>query len=187
MAGNSNGDRQRDAADPTIVAAIETEIERIQTLKLDEARGLWRQTFKKDVPRALTRDLMVRTLCWHIQEQAFGGHDRATLRLLDGYARGKPGGTRRQRRLKPGTELVREFQGERHTVVITAEGFRWQDGDYPSLTAIARVITGTNWNGPRFFGLRVDGEADGGAANSPNKTRFPAPVRGGKASREQPA
>ena len=68
------------------------------------------------------------------------------------------------RRLKPGTELVREFQGERHTVVITAEGFRWRGEDYPSLTAIARFITGTNWNGPRFFGLREKADGPGALA-----------------------
>ena len=92
-------------------------------------------------------------LAWHIQEQAFGGHDRATLKILASYAKSVPD-TPRARRLKPGTEIVREYHGERHTVIITQEGFRWREGDYPSLTAIARIITGTNWNGPRFFGLR---------------------------------
>lgn len=68
------------------------------------------------------------------------------------------------RQVKPGTEIVREYQGERHAVIITAEGFRWREGDYPSLTAIARIITGTNWNGPRFFGLRQ--AADNAAATA---------------------
>ena len=135
-------------------AAVEAEISRIQTLKPDEVRALWRDTFKKEVPKALTRDLLVRTLCWHIQEKAFGGHSPAILKLLASYAKGRTGETNRLRRLKPGTELVREFQGERHTVVITADGFRWRDGEYSSLTAIACAITGTNWNGPLFFGLR---------------------------------
>lgn len=135
-------------------AAVDAEISRIQTLKPDEVRVLWRDTFKKEVPKALTRDLLVRTLCWQIQEKAFGGHSPAILKLLASYVKGRPSEADRLRRLKPGTELVREFQGERHTVVITAEGFRWRGEEYPSLTAIARSITGTNWNGPRFFGLR---------------------------------
>jgi Protein of unknown function (DUF2924) len=54
--------------------------------------------------------------------------------------------------------LVREYQGERHTVTVVANGFVWRDATYASLSTIARAITGTNWNGPRFFGLRIDRE-----------------------------
>jgi hypothetical protein len=152
--------------DAAVVAAVEARISRIQSLKPDEVRALWRDTFEKDVPKALTRDLLVRALCWHIQEKAFGGHSPAILKLLTSYAKGRPGGGQRLRRLKPGTELVREYQGERHTVVITGEGFRWGGQDYSSLTAIARTITGSNWNGPRFFGLREGSESQGNPAGS---------------------
>jgi hypothetical protein len=124
---------------PAAIAAVESKIQRIRVLGVEEVRALWRATFKKETPKALTRDLLVRMLCWHIQEQAFGGHSREILKLLDSYARGRPQGAERLRRLKPGTEIVREYQGERHTVVITAEGFQWRGGDYPSLTAIARA------------------------------------------------
>jgi hypothetical protein len=54
--------------------------------------------------------------------------------------------------------LVREYQGERHTVTVVANGFVWREATYASLSTIARAITGTNWNGPRFFGLRSDRE-----------------------------
>jgi hypothetical protein len=148
--------RQQAAAAPVDAAAVEAEIERIQSLRPDEVRLLWRETFQRDVPKAFTRDLLVRTLCWHIQEKTFGGHSPAMLKLLAGYAKGRPQGDRLAR-LKPGTELIREYQGERHTVVITGEGFRWRGQDYPSLTASARAITGANWTGPRFFGLREEG------------------------------
>ena len=160
-------------------AAVEAEISRIQTLKPDEVRALWRDTFKKEVPKALTRDLLVRTLCWHIQEKAFGGHSPAILKLLASYAKGRTGETNRLRRLKPGTELVREFQGERHTVVITADGFRWRDGEYSSLTAIACAITGTNWNGPRFFGLR---EKTGGPVGQAGPTGAAAKPKAGQSA-----
>ena len=90
----NNGDRQRNAADPAAIAGIESEIQQIQSLSLDEARGQWRGTFKKVVPKALTRDLLLWMLTWHIQEQAFGGHDRATLQLLNSYAKGRPDGRR---------------------------------------------------------------------------------------------
>jgi Protein of unknown function (DUF2924) len=152
-----------------VAATVYAEISRIQTLKPDEVRALWCGTFKRDVPKGLTRDLLVRTLCWHIQEKAFGGHDRATLQILAGYAKGKPD-AQKARRLKPGTEIVREYQGERHTVVVTAQGFRWRDGDYSSLTAIAQTITGINWNGPRFFGLRMAPEGVGAAPRGKRAT-----------------
>jgi hypothetical protein len=158
--------KRRGGATAPDAAAIEAEIERIQTLKPDEVRALWRETFKRDVPKALTRDLLVRTICWEIQEKAFGGHSPAMLKILASYAKGRPAEADRLRRLKPGTEIVREYQGERHTVVITGAGFRWQDRDYPSLTAIARLITGSNWNGPRFFGLREEAEAIGAAVGA---------------------
>jgi hypothetical protein len=64
-------------------------------------------------------------------------------------------------RLKAGTVLVREYQGERHTVTVVPGGFVWQGATYPSLSTTARAITGTAWNGPRFFGLRVATERDG--------------------------
>ena len=178
-------DRQRNAADPAVITAIEAEIERIRSVGLDEVRALWRATFKKEVPKALTRNLLVRMLCWRIQEKAFGGHDREILKLLDSYARGRPQGAERQRRLKPGTEIVREYQGERHTVVITAEGFRWRGGDYASLTAIARAITGTGWNGPRFFGLRTAGEGEDALATQAGAAKAnPGPGTGaGRAGR----
>ena len=87
-----------------------------------------------------------------IQEQAFGGLDRDSLRFLDGLARQSGP---RKRQLKPGTVLVRDYQGQRHTVTVSREGFDWQGTIYPSLSAIARAITGTAWSGPRFFALRA--------------------------------
>jgi hypothetical protein len=101
-------------------------------------------------------------LAYRIQEDAFGGLDRDTAKLLDRLARGeKP--SELNRRLKAGTVLVREYQGERHTVTVTTEGFVWRDTTYSSLSMIAHVITGTRWNGPRFFGLRTAGKPKGAA------------------------
>jgi hypothetical protein len=81
-------------------------------------------------------------IAWRLQERAFGGLDRESLR------RGSP-----RRRLKPGTVLVRDYQGQRHTVTVVPNGFDWQGTTYSSLSAIARAITGTAWSGPRFFAL----------------------------------
>ena len=101
---------------------------------------------------------MARFLCWDIQEQAFGGLDPETAKHLDGLAQGNKPGMDRPRRLKPGTVLLREYQGERHTVTVVANGYVWHETTYASLSTIARAITGTSWNGPRFFGLRSGGE-----------------------------
>jgi hypothetical protein len=62
-----------------------------------------------------------------------------------------------RRQLKPGTVLVRDYRGQRHTVTVAADGFEWQGMTYASLSAIARAITGTAWSGPRFFALRPNG------------------------------
>ena len=75
---------------------IEAEINQIRSLRLDELRARWRATFRSSPPPAFTKDLVVRFLCWHLQEQAFGGLDSDTAKLLDRVARGdRPGADRR--------------------------------------------------------------------------------------------
>lgn len=135
--------------------AIEAEIDRVRSLGLDELRTLWRTTLRSSPPPALTKDLVARFICWHIQGQTLGGLDRDTAKLLDSLARGDKPGADGPRRLKPGTVLVREYQGERHTVTIVPGGYLWREATYASLSMIARAITGTAWSGPRFFGLRA--------------------------------
>jgi hypothetical protein len=144
--------------------AIEAEIDRIRSLGLDELRILWRTTFRSSPPPAFSKDLTARFICWHIQEQAFGGLDPQLEKLLDSLGRGdKPTA---DRRLKPGTVLVREYAGERHTVTVVRDGYIWRESTYSSLSTIARAITGTAWNGPRFFGLRTGGSRGESAGNS---------------------
>jgi Protein of unknown function (DUF2924) len=131
-------------------AAIEAEIAHLRSLALDALRRRWRVMFGRTPPAALSKDLLGRMIAYRLQERAFGGLDRESLKFLDGLAR--HGGSPR-RRLKPGTVLVRDYQGQRHTVTVARDGFDWQGTIYPSLSAIARAITGTAWSGPRFFGL----------------------------------
>jgi hypothetical protein len=135
-------------------AAVKAEIERILSLSRGEVRVLWRKRFRKDVPRALTTQLLVRMLAWKFQEEAFGGHDAATLKLLKAFACQDADKVVLFRKLKPGTAVVREYQGVLHIVTITEVGFVWEGRAYSSLSAIAQAITGAKWNGPRFFGLR---------------------------------
>ena len=133
--------------------SIALEVERLIGLPLEDLRAAWAALFRRDPPKRLWRDFLVRTLAWRLQEKAFGSHDKATLRLLEAYVQKRPGDKRCQR-LKAGTALIREYGGVRHTVTIVPEGFVWREKTYSSLTAISRLITGVNWNGPRFFGLR---------------------------------
>ena len=136
--------------------AIEAEIDRVRSLGVDALRTLWRTTFRSSPPPAFSKDVLARFLCGHIQEQAFGGLDPKTAKHLGRLARGDRLPADRSRRLKPGTVLLREYQGERHTVTVVANGYVWREATYASLSSIARAITGTDWNGPRFFGLRID-------------------------------
>jgi hypothetical protein len=158
-------------------AAIEAEIDHIRSLGIDALRNRWRLMFGAPPPAALTKDLVARMIAYRIQEEALGGLDRATIKLLDRLARGdKP---ELNRRLKSGTVLVREYQGERHTVTVVSDGFVWRDTIYSSLSTIARAITGTAWNGPRFFGLRMarEGESNQVRGNLPIETKHVAAGR----------
>ena len=146
---------------------IETEVSQIRSLGIETLRHRWRMTFGATPPKGLTKDMLARMIAYRIQEDAFGGLDGETSKLLDRLAQGqKP--SELSRRLKPGTVLVREYEGARHTVTVVADGFLWQDKTYSSLSFIARLITGTKWNGPRFFGLRGAGAME--AEQIPAKT-----------------
>ena len=132
-------------------AAVEAEIERVRSLSGAALRRRWQAEFGRPLPRSLTVELLRRMIANRIQEEAFGTLDRATLKLLDGLA-GRA--RRRERNLKIGTVLVRDYQGRRHTVTVVPEGYVWEGTSYSSLSAIARTITGTVWNGPRFFAVK---------------------------------
>src|SRR5947208_5406421 len=155
----------------TEAAAIEAEIARLRSLALDALRRRWRVVFGRTAPAALSKDLLGRMISSRLQEQAFGGLDRESLTFLDGLAR-RGGAPRRQ--LKPGTVLVRDYQGQRYTVTVAPDGFDWQGTTYPSLSAIARAITGTAWSGPRFFALA---RPNGTSARSSNNRKS---VRGSR-------
>src|SRR5712671_645382 len=141
---------------PVDPAAIEAEVDHVRSLGIVALRARWRLMFGAMPPPGLTKDIIGRMIAYRIQEEAFGGLDRETIKLLDRLARGKP--DELSRRLKAGTVLIREYQGQRHTVTVVPDGFVWQDTTFSSLSTIARAITGTAWNGPRFFGLRVSGD-----------------------------
>ena len=123
---------------------------------LDELRGEWRRLYHTDPPR-ISRDLLILGIAYRLQEVEHGGLGKATVRKLRTLAKtlratGRVG-TMPSLSLKPGGRLVREWHGRTHTVTVTEDGFDYAGTSYPSLSNIAKKITGAHWSGPRFFGL----------------------------------
>ena len=142
--------KRRPAPQPA-VENLGAEIDRIAALNVDRSRALWREMMGRPAPDALSKELIARALAYRLQEQSLGGLDPHLRRLLATLA--KPG-AEPIRHLKIGSVIVREHEGEIHEVMVAPGGFYWSGQTYSSLSAIARKITGTSWNGPRFFGLR---------------------------------
>jgi hypothetical protein len=133
--------------------ALNREIERLSSLDVNSLRIAWRLMFKRP-GKGLSRSILLRTMAWKIQEQAFGGHDAVTLKALARYGHIRSGASAEKLcMLQPGTVLVREYHGARHLVTAVIGGYVWRDQTYPSLSRIACIITGKHWSGPRFFGV----------------------------------
>ncbi len=148
--------RRRPAGRPD-AADINSELIRIAATNIEELRAMWRAKRKHEPPAALTKDLMARALAHWLQEERLGGLEPPLCRLLATVAKK---GSAPARRLKTGSVIVREYQGKAQEVLVVPGGFCWDGQVYPSLSTIALKITGTNWNGPRFFGLRGAEESE---------------------------
>ena len=131
---------------------------RLPELELSEIRQQWRALYKSDASRHLSRELLLRAVAYRMQELALGGLRPARQRQLRHIAqqlKRTEGATIRARpELRPGTRLMREWQGRTYDVLVLDDGFSWRGTSYRSLSAIARKITGTAWSGPLFFGLK---------------------------------
>jgi hypothetical protein len=138
--------------------AIEAELRRLMEMPIAQLRPRYAQVFRSDPPKAFGPDLLRRSIAHRIQEKAYGGLSRSAQRLLDQMIKAysaKPGGRIvLPRRIKLGSVLVREWKGKSHRVMVLAEGFAYDGRTFGNLSEIAVLITGTRWNGPRFFGLR---------------------------------
>src|SRR5467141_5443971 len=136
---------------------VEDELDRLATMPIAQLRVRYREVFRTDPPKAFGPDLLRRSIAQRIQEKAYGGLSRSAQRLLDqmmkAYAAKPNGKIVLPRRIKPGSLLVREWKGKSHRVMVLAEGFAYDGKIYSNLSEIAGFITGTRWNGPRFFGL----------------------------------
>lgn len=143
-------------ADPAVIARVIA----LKSATTPELKQQWRDLFDREPPPYNRRFLESR-IAYRIQELAFGGLKPETLLRLERLGEELDGGdkTRRSKRANSnlpiiGTRLLREWQGVEHIATVTAEGFEWQGRPYKSLSAIARAITGTRWNGWTFFGLK---------------------------------
>jgi hypothetical protein len=136
----------------TAAADIAREIAALEHLDLEGLRALWRDRFGTR-SRLRSPELLRLSLAWRMQAEALGGLDPETRRRLCRRGRVQAEGLE----LGVGAKLRREWQGNRIEVVVAADGFRWEDRTYPSLSAVATAIAGARWNGPRFFGLRRAG------------------------------
>ena len=137
---------------------LEWVIVRLHGLNLGELRELWQRELGGPIPPIRSPDFIRRLLAWKLQERAHGGLDRGTAKRLNdlgrAYAKNLGHLPSPNLDLKPGTVLGRRWQGVRHDVTVTREGFLYDGESFTSLSEVARHITGTRWNGPRFFGLR---------------------------------
>ena len=128
-------------------------------LPIGELKAEWRRLFGTEPPPYNRRFLESR-LAYRIQELAYGGLKRETLERLEALGEQFDGRNITLRRIRheqrpiAGTRLIREYQGVEHVVTVTRDGYEWQGRPYRSLSAIARAITGTRWNGWVFFGIR---------------------------------
>jgi hypothetical protein len=149
----SAGDnRERDA---TVLARLAA----LKAMSVLQLKAEWQSLIGTPAPNN-SREFMELRLAYRIQELAYGGPSRETIRLLNALADEIDGKPQRKSRFvdprKPvaGTKLVREWNGVEHAVTVLRDGFEWQGRKYKSLSAIARAIAGTRWNGWRFFGMR---------------------------------
>src|ERR1700675_4580231 len=140
---------------------IDIEIARLRDLDVGDLQSPWHTVFRRRPPPHLPRHLLFRVLAYRLQADQLGDLDGESQRLLDRTGSPEDAGQRavdlgrRNAELRPGTVLGREWYGHMQRVTVLADGFSWNGKTYPSLSKAAFAITGTRWNGPKFFGLRA--------------------------------
>ncbi len=147
----------------TTETSVEDEIAHLRGLDLKGLRARWQSVLQRPAPGHLPRHLLFAIIAYRIQADRFGDLNHETRQLLDRTGT-KESGTamsarlvsfdRKRTELTPGTVLVREWDRHSQRVMVMPDGFAWNGQTYDSLSKVAFAITGTNWNGPRFFGLR---------------------------------
>jgi hypothetical protein len=146
----------------------------LNDLTAQQLRTEWRRLYRGQPPR-LSRDLLIRSIAYRMQELAHGGLSKTTLRKLAALTKELESNgsvtVAPDVRIRAGARLVREWRGRTHTVTVVEDGFEYAGKSYPSLTKIAHTITGAHWSGPRFFGL-IRKEACGVEADPVERDRI---------------
>ena len=149
----------RTASNPS----LEDEIAHLRGLDLKGLRARWHSVFQKSTPAHLPRHLLFAILAYQLQTDRLGDLDHETRQVLDRTGANETGAAisvrlmnldQKRTELTPGTVLVREWDRRSQRVMVMIDGFAWNGQTYDSLSKVAFAITGTKWNGPRFFGLR---------------------------------
>ena len=159
--------RVKIAADTREIVSVDVEVARLCDLDVEGLRVRWELAHGRKAPPHLPRHLLFRVLAYRLQAERLGELDSECQRILDRSGSPEQASKRAadvargNNSLRPGTTLGREWNGQMHRVAVLAEGFAWNGMTYPSLSKVAFAITGTHWNGPRFFGLRDRGESAG--------------------------
>jgi len=139
---------------------LDGEIACLRDLDVGGLRNRWHNVFGRRPHSHLPRHLLFRVLAYRLQADVLGDLDGESQRLLDRSVSPEDAGqravdlARRTVNLRPGTVLGREWNGQIQRVAVLTDGFAWHGKTYPSLSRVAFAITGTRWNGPKFFGLR---------------------------------
>jgi hypothetical protein len=147
--------------------SVGDEIAHLRGLDLKGLRSRWRSVFQRLPPGHLPRHLLFAIIAYRIQADRLGDLDHETEQILDRTGAKDTGTTmsahllsfdQKRAGLTLGTVLVREWDRHSHRVMVLADGFAWNGQTYDSLSKVAFAITGTKWNGPRFFGMRDKAE-----------------------------
>jgi hypothetical protein len=148
----------------TTKTSVEDEIAHLRGLDLEGLRARWQSVFRRPAPAHLTRHLLFAVIAYRLQADRFGDLDHETKQVLDRTVAKEAGPAmsarlasfdQKRTELTPGTVLVREWDRQSQRVMVMADGFAWNGQTYDSLSKVAFAITGTKWNGPRFFGIRT--------------------------------
>lgn len=124
-------------------------VEEIEALDRTGCLARWREAFGRPPPKYLSPQFMQRVLLWELQERMLGGMTRKTGRMLARIASGRVSPAP----AKPGSHLVREWNGRTYQVEVVEGGYVMDGKTWRSLSAIAKHITGAHWSGPHFFGV----------------------------------
>jgi hypothetical protein len=135
------------------MVALSADLDALANLNRGELVARWRATFDAPPPKHLSAPFMIKAVGFEMQCKTLGGVSKLTERRLKAIARGGVAKTPTAAFIKPGTHLMREWNGRTYQVEVTSDGYVFDGTTYRSLSAIAKRITGAHWSGPRFFGL----------------------------------